>query len=560
MSLFKKILSTSKSNRILILDPVEAAVYNNKSKFGVEKFTYQDVESALLDLYKALSEVSGGILDSISQITVINPGDKESGFTEERQRDFFDKLSNFDQSIGRPSKVFLELFKNCVFLNYTNDIERVKLLDFTRHKEILFFDFTLTRAVINHLHTELQNHNIFGYSRLGNDNLWKEIEDVQKYISIAYVLTVETVASSNEEERLRRAQSMVEEYFEKLLSTIKLNTSGKFFIIMGKESIPDFSTLRKSLDSLGESFHFIECPPESLKQLPDQRRVFIRNVQKLPSHKLFDLCSLVLNKDNKDKLIILHSSQNISLIDFPEFNIFPIYSLKQADEIFQNYLGMQEYNQNIVQNLANDLELWIKGTIKNQSVLKQKLKELEKLKATERFADFKKFNYWYQYDSLHFPSMEYRIKFLLEESAKYFSDIDSVTSIPQGIDSDWIKFEHKNNKADWVIFNKKGKRFPSQPYNGSKGIKYMAMLVKRYEYPSDIPIEILIKKINSWNEDDIKYRTQSDHLVKMFIRTDLKKIDNQLLYLYKDFKIKDICYYQPETDLKILIDDDDFPT
>lgn len=562
MSLLKKIFSRGNADRILIIDPVESAAYNRR-KFGVNNFAFPDVESALLDIFQRLASVSQDLIETITQIIVINPGNEESEFTEERKKDFFNKLKKLAGDIGFSSKgdSLLEKFQNCIFISYTNDVERINLLDRTRKRNIVFFDFTLSRAIINHLHVDPKSHNIFGYGRIETDNDLEKIEDVQKYINIAYVLTVETITSSDDEERLKRVRSIIEEHFERFLSIIKANTSGKYFIIMGKESIPDFHTLRQALNEQVGSFHYTECPPESFEQLPEHSRVFIKDVHKLHVHKLFDLCSLSLNKDNKDKLIILHSTHSVK-IDFPEFYIHPIYSLKQADEVFQKSLDMQEYNKNIITNLANDLEQIIRDSIKNQSVLKRKLNELDKLKAIEKYADFKKFNYWYKLNSLNFPTMDLRRKFLLEELEKYFNDIDFVTSKPEVIEFDWIKFEHQHKKADWEIFNKKGKRFPKQPYMGSKGIKYMAMLAKNYKYPSEISIDELVKKVNDWNkdEDNRKYKTPIDKLVNMYIRTDLEKIDKNLLYLHKDFKTNDPCYYDPETDLTILIYDEDFPS
>lgn len=565
MSIFQKIFPGSPKDQILILDPVEKAmqvVDNQKNK----EYSFSLVHKSLLDIFNEMLKVSSKIREDISEIIVINPGNENSEFTEERKNKFFKELDSVtkEKISLKDSNTLLKKFQNCNFLNYTNDAERLSLLDWTRNKKIMFFDFTLSRAIINHLHTDLKSNNILGYCRLDNDseNEWTEIEDVQKYISIAYVLTVETIKATDVEERLSRVKATIEEYFERFLSIVRTNATGKFLIISSKASLPDFYTLRQALSELDSSFYFTECPPESFEQIPEYGRLFIKDVQKLPVHKLFDLCSLSLTKENKNKQIILHSNQYVNLVDFPEFQVYPFFSLNQADEVFQNHLEMQEDNQNIVENLASDLEEIMTNNIKNQNVLKQKLQELNKLKATEKYADFRKFNYWYKMHSLNFPSMELRRKFLLLELAKYFNDIELTSSKPEVIETDWIKFEHKHKKADWEIFNKKGKGYPKQPYMGSKGIKYMAMLVKNYQYPSEISNEDLIKKVNEWNVEkkDRRYKTPKDKLVSMYIRTDLQKIDKNLLFLYKDFKIGDSCYYDPETDLKILIYDEDFPS
>ena len=552
-------------DRILILDPVEKAMQVVDTQKNKE-YSFSLVHKSLLDIFNELLNISSKIRENISEIIVINPGNENSEFTEDRKNNFFRELESFTKRKKslKDSSTLMKKFQNCNFLNYTNDVERLNLLDWTRNKKVVFFDFTLSRAIINHLHTDIKSDNILGYGRVDEDieNEWKEIEDVQKYISIAYVLTVETIKTTDVEERLKRVKATIEEYFERFLSIVRTNAAGKFFIISGKDSIPDFYTLRQALSELDSSFYFTECPPESFEQIPEHSRVFIKDVQKLQVHKLFDLCSLALSKENKNKLIILYSTQNVNLVDFPEFQVYPFFSLTQTDELFQNHLEMQKDNQNIVEKLANDLEEIIANNIKNQSALKQKVQELNKLKATEKYADSRKFNYWYKMHSLNFPSMELRRKFLLLELAKYFNDIEIASSKPEAIETDWIKFEHKHKKADWEIFNKKGKRYPKQPYMGSKGIKFMALLVKNYQYPSEISIEDLVKKVNKWNaeEEGIRYKTPKNKLVNIYIRTDLEKIDKNLVFLYKDFKIADSCYYDPETDLKILIYDEDFPS
>ena len=473
---------------LLILDPIHIMAYYHKTDHILDEYK----ALSLMLLHDELAKIPADYLELVSEIYVINSWSSEFSITKKTKQLFFKLLKEYSES-----KLLIKLFKKATYEDSLELLDK-KAVEFVASRlDKIFFDQTLTKWNIDVLLRTLLNCNTLGFRKIQgkNENKWEEILDVEKYLNIASALTVspkEIIFSSKENQDLLYKNVEAENEIIYKLMTL---SDFKLYLLVNQEDERGYVNFIQNLKQKVGSFAITECSSQGYNIFPNKENIIIKNIQKLPSYKLTELCSEILTGEYKAKRVVIHSTIPIELPDFPEFYGHTLYSLEAESKIYDVSAQMMTKRTQIVENLANDLELYLKETTLKTSEFNRGLKKITDLKSVSDVFDTKKANFWYNLNSVNYPTYEDYANLLLEQLDNYFKVDEQNASLDKSIK---IKIVHDIKFHKWSI-EINDEKIKTISYQNSIGMKYLVYLIKHYRDGDFIEDNVLQEVVLKWH-------------------------------------------------------------
>jgi len=507
---------------VLILEP-EPIVPNDYDGSPLED-SY--ILYPLIQLYDKLYEIPQEYLELISGIVVLNRWNKSVSVTKKIQKQFV----SFFKGTPRESKKLIQLFRDAQYFDVLDD-ESYEMVDIaTTFSSKIFFDFTLTDYIINLLVRHFGIKKTIGFRKIASKSgePWELIADIEKYLNIADALYYPLKDSQGIKEL---SIADIEEHYqlEKQMNFVMISAipDAKFVLQIKKEDESILSELIQHLkDDIG-SYPISECSNLDFKLPSNMERLLVKNIDRLPSHKITELFNEVLTGEYKNKSVLLHTSKPLYLGDFPDLELFVFYSIDKRKDFYNKSQSMQKKRLEIVRTLEKDFKKILSLTSENKANIKKKINKIENLKKINHLFNPKVVNFWYDFESIKYPNKAQFLEDLLEEHSNYFGLVKNETESSKNLS---FVIKHNLQLGEWsIIVN--GELIKSISYGNSLGMKYLGYLIKYYRDGDCIEDNILQKIVLKWHNKGNPRKKEQDS-IKKFKKPPAHSIEQALHHLF----------------------------
>jgi hypothetical protein len=514
---------------------------------------------ALSILYDELATLPDDIIELISKIYIINFRSSEYSVTRKTVQ-LFSKYIKANPRLKLLTKLFNDADYNDCFeiLNF----KMMELIVFNNYN--IFFDQTLTRDTIKTLLSCLKPQKTLGFRRVSGkkETEWEQILDLEKYLNIAYTLTV---SPDDNLESLKSNPEILRQNIEaenEVILHVMEKPCSKLSVLVNEDDFKTYQDFIQNLKLKFGPFAIVECSNQGYNLIPNKENLIVKNIERLLPDKLTELCSEILNGEYKNKRVVLHSTKPLDLSDFPEIFRHILLPAEILGKIYVHKLEFKEKKLSTVDKLSNDFESYLKQTTSKPSEVKKGLKQIAELKSVHGYLDIKKTNFWYDLDSLNYPKYEELVGILEDEYDKYFNVNKQSIIFGKSIK---IRIVH-NTKIDKWSIEINDEKIKNISYQNSLGMKYLAYLIKHYQDGKTIKDKDLLAVVRKWHNKGKGSKKNSS-------KPAAHSIDQALHYLYftqcpelyplkRYVKITDIdpgCWYEDNLFIDCAIIDDQMP-
>ncbi len=447
------------------------------------------------------------------------------------------------------------LLKKMGIIDIESDYDRMSKLESILHKEIIYFDFSLTSPLI--LVLILARH-IFGYRFVINEEIgsWEEIKDSKKYLVYGVALIYNHIGIDNLKEVLKNnKKSLIEKYIEFIkLDFEKKNFSKHRFAFVDPDKENYLMFIAALQLNFGQLF-IAHCSIDNISLPKNKDSLLILNAEKLGKQKQAELYHELLTGEYKEKLVIVIDSIPIELEGYPQFKQWLIVSDNEITDLLNKELYRTLPVIEKINEEADKFMYLTRHIVSNVKDKQRQLAIIEQLTVMGRNLYVDVINFWYDYNLIKTDEMESWEVSTEKEYDKYLLNKKFIENV-------YFKLSHNKSKKIWII-EKDGTIVKEIPYSRSKGIKYIAYLEKYYKEKTISDVD-LRRVVDKWHGKSSKTAEVS---------TDAKKIRQDLIYFFEkqcpilapvnecmEISSKaNGCYFRNNTKIILEIIDEDIP-